>query len=92
MARLIESNLYRELVDSRFQFIERGTIEINDIYDAVKREFGNLCDDEYPCTHRQNIGLLQPEWKHAVRRALDRSKRIYDNIEGSGRKGYWIFS
>jgi len=30
MARPLESQLYRELVDSRFNFLDRGTIEIND--------------------------------------------------------------
>ena len=92
MARPLESQLYRTLVDSRFQFIRRGTIEINDIYDTVKREFNNLCDDEYPCSHYKHVGLHQSEWKHRVRGALQRCKKIYDDIEYSGRRGYWIFS
>jgi hypothetical protein len=90
--RQIESQLYREVVDSGFRFLERGTREINEIYDAVKREYGNLCDDEYKCNHRQNDGLGQPEWKHVVRGALNRCKIIYDGIVFSGRRGYWIFS
>jgi hypothetical protein len=90
--RPIESRLYRELVDNRFRFIERGTRKINEIYDAVQIEYGELCDDEYHCTHRRHAGLLQSEWKHVVRSALNRSKNIYDDIVFSGRRGYWIFS
>jgi hypothetical protein len=92
MARPKESQLYRELVDSGFHFIERGTREINEIYDAVKREYNNLCDDEYPCVHQQNVGLHQAEWKHRVRGALQRCKKISNDVEFSGRRGYWIFS
>lgn len=87
--RPIESQLYRELVDSRFNFIERGTIEIND---AVRRQYPNSCDDEFTCVHQQSVGLHQSQWKHVVRGALNRSKLIYDTIEFSGRRGYWIFS
>jgi hypothetical protein len=90
--RPIESQLYRELVDSRFNFIDRGTIEINEIYDAVKRQYLDLCDDEFTCVHQQNVGIGQSEWKHVVRSAMNRSKAIYDTIEFSGRRDYWIFS
>jgi len=92
MARPIESQLYRELVDSRFIFIERGIIEINEIYNAVKRQYPDLCDDEFTCVHHQNVGIGQSEWKHTVRTALLRCRRIYDNVEFSGRRGYWIFT
>jgi hypothetical protein len=92
MARMIETQLYRELIDSRFRFIARGTQEINDFYEDVNGAFGNLCDDEYPCIHQHNVGLHQSEWKHVVRNALQRSKKIYNDIEYSGRRGYWIFS
>jgi hypothetical protein len=92
MARPIESHLYRELVDSRFNFIDRGTIEINNIYNAVKRQFPDLCDDDYPCVHQTHDGLHQAEWKHVIRKAMYRCKCIYDTVEFSGRRGYWIFS
>jgi hypothetical protein len=92
MARPVEAQLYKELIDSRFQFIERGTKNINDIYDVVYREYNNLCDDEYKCDHYWSAGLHQAEWKHIVRSALQRSKRIYADIEYTGRKGYWLFS
>ena len=92
MGRPIESQLYRALVDSRFHFLTRGTIEINEIYEAVHNELHNLCDDEYPCAHQKNIGLHQAEWKHIVRSAMQRCKKICDDIEFSGRRGYWIFT
>ncbi|MBP7507440.1 MAG: hypothetical protein KA807_06455 [Prolixibacteraceae bacterium] len=92
MARPIESQLYRELVDSCFNFIERGTREINEIYDSVQHRFPTLCDNEYPCLHYINRGIHQAEWKHRVRNALQRCKRIGDNVNFSGRRGYWTFS
>jgi hypothetical protein len=83
MARPIESKLYRELVESCFQFIERGTREINEIYELVQHEFPDFCDDDYPCPHLRNAGLHQPEWKHTVRNALQRSKKRCDDVDFS---------
>ena len=91
MARPIESQLYSELVDSRFQFIERGIKEIKEIYELVQQEYPQLCDNEYPCQHHRGIVLPQSEWKHTVRNALSRCSKIYDIVKFSGRKGYWIF-
>lgn len=90
MARPIESQLYRELVDSNFQFTERGEREINEVYESVKHEFPELCDDEYLCPHRHETLPFDYEWKHTVRRALQRFKG--ENINFSGRRGYWIFT
>ena len=92
MARPIESQLYRELVDSRFNFIERGTVEIGDIYNAVQRQYPHLCDDDFLCTHRQEAPTPQAEWKHIVRSALQRCKAPPDTIVFSGRRGYWVFT
>ena len=92
MARPIESQLYQELIGSCFNFIERGTREINEIYDSVQHRFPGLCDNEYPCPHQQNDGLHQPEWKHTVRNAIQRCKRKGDTISTGGGKGLWTFS
>jgi hypothetical protein len=92
MSRPIESQLYRELVDSRFQFIERGIRHTDEIYEAVYLEFGHLCDNEFKCLHYPSVGIKQPEWNHSVRHALGRASLIYENIAYSGRKGYWVFS
>jgi hypothetical protein len=92
MARPLESQLYRELVDSCFNFIERGTKEINAIYDSVQHRFPNLCDDDFPCLHQQHNGLHQAEWKHMIRNALQRCKRMGGDVNYSGRRGYWTFS
>ena len=92
MARPLESQLYRELVDSRFNFLDRGTIEINDIYNAVHRQYPHVCDDEFLCVHQQNAAIPQAEWKHIVRSALQRCKAPADTIVFSGRRGYWVFT
>jgi hypothetical protein len=92
MARPIEFQLYQELVGSCFNFIERGTREINEIYDSVQHRFPALCDDDFPCLHRQQNGIHQAEWKHFVRTALGYCKKKCDSVHYSGRRGFWIFS
>ena len=92
MARPIESQLYRELVESCFSFVERGTKEVNLIYESVHQRFPELCDDEYLCPHRQNNGFHDYEWKHTVRNGLQRCKTICDSVSFSGRRVSWIFS
>lgn len=92
MARPIESQLYRALVESCFNFVRRGNVEIKEIYELVQHEFPNLCDDEYPCLHQKSRSLPQSEWKHIVRSALQRCKITYDAVNFSGKRGYWIFS
>jgi len=92
MARPIESQLYRELVESCFHFIRRGPREVNEIYESVQHRFPNLCEDDFHCLHQKNVGLHQPEWKHTVRNALNICKKKCDHVDYSGRRGFWIFS
>jgi hypothetical protein len=87
MARPTEQQLYRELVNAEFSFIERGIQHIDVIYDVVKGQCIDLCDDNYYCNHRNN----QPEWKHVVRKAMQRVRKINDSINFTGNKGYWNF-
>jgi hypothetical protein len=67
-----------------------GQFHINDIYLSVKDKYGYLCDESYLCADNCGSGHNQPEWKHAVRRSLERLKtnsmRVY-----KGPKYYWIF-
>jgi len=92
MARPIESQLYQELVGSCFNFVERGTREINEIYDSVQHRFPTLCDDGYPCLHRQQNGIHQAEWRHTVRNALRQCKIKCDTVHYTGTIGLWLFS
>lgn len=88
MARPIEQELYRELVLSQLNFIERGVIEMDEIYDVVKVHFHNLCDDNYMCSH----GVNQPEWNHTVRHALQSLKKSTDTIHKFGIRNFWEFT
>lgn len=92
MARPIESQLYQELVGSCFNFIERGTREIYEIYESVQNRFPALCDDGYPCLHQKQNGKHQAEWKHIVRSALGRCKIKSDSVYYTGNRGFWLFS
>lgn len=90
MSRPIEKQLSKLLVDSEFSFMERGIRELNEIYDIVKKLYGNLCDDDYKCIHNE-LNYGQPEWKHVVRFALERVKSKTDSVTHSGNRGYWNF-
>lgn len=58
MARGDVSQLYKALMGSRFTFMPRGTQLIRHIYEKVKQEFLQLCDDGYGCM--DNCTSTQP--------------------------------
>jgi len=91
MARADVTELYQELLDSNFDFMPRGSNHIDDVYRQVKSKFGNLCDDTFLCSENCGSGHEQPEWKHAVRKALDRLKRVSGSVQKTSRKYYWNF-
>ena len=82
--------LYNELVKSEFGFLKNNTHHIDDIYIEVKTNYINLCDDGYFCSTNCSRGHNQPEWKHAVRRALERLKSKNSRV-CKGEKNHWIF-
>jgi hypothetical protein len=84
------SRLYDELVDTEFHVMPAGQFHIEDIYTKVKSNFSSLCDDSYLCIDNCGRGHNHPEWKHAVRRALDRLKRISPRVP-KGERNYWTF-
>lgn len=49
MARRETSVLYRELISAQFEFLPRGTSQIDSIYSAVKTQCAVLCDNGYLC-------------------------------------------
>jgi hypothetical protein len=91
MARQIESDLYQALIRTEFDFVSRGTRDIEEIYSAVKATFRGLCDDSYFCSENCRSGNNQPEWKHIVRNAMQKLKKGSEAIRFTGRKGYWEF-
>lgn len=91
MARREESELYQKLITSKFSFLPRGTRTIEEIYNAVKQQFSELCDDSYYCSENCRSGNDQPEWKHTVRNALQYLKSKNGSIIYTGRRGFWKF-
>ena len=89
MAMIQLEALYQELVRSRFTFVGRGELDLAVIYGATKREYPALCDDSYSCRDNCSGGHDQPEWKHVVRKALDRLKNQGRVFRGN-RRGTWI--
>ena len=92
MARQIESDLYKKLVESEFVFVPKGETTILDIYKHVKKKFNKLCDDTYLCKDNCKNGNNRPEWQHIVRSAIHRLQNVTDVIEHSKVRGTWIFN
>ena len=84
MARQTESELYQNLVMTNFSFVERGEKHISEIYHRVSLRYSAFCDEEYPCHHRRT-NTFEAEYKHTVRGALQRCKRISNLINKSER-------
>jgi len=91
MARPTESQLYQELMISEFSFMERGINHIHIIYEAVKKCFPQLCDDNYLCSENCKKGSNQPEWNHTVRGALQQLKSDNGTVRYTGNRGFWEF-
>lgn len=80
MAREDIQKLYRELVDGKFLFMQSGLYDLDTIYQSVKNQYPDLCDDSYLCIDNCSNGHNTPEWEHAVRKALDRLKKTSNDI------------
>ena len=91
MARQEISELYTALLDSKFIFVDRGTKTIDEIYRTVKSRYSGLCDDSYLCSDNCKSGNVQPEWMHAVRRALQALKHPNGPVAYTGHSGSWEF-
>lgn len=91
MARQKEHDLYQELINSKFSFVPKGRINIEEIYESVSTEFPKLCDNTYYCSENCNSGNNQPEWKHTVRNALQKLKNTSTQISFTGQRGFWKF-
>lgn len=90
MARPIETELRKTLIETNLNFIIRGKVHIDDIYDSVHSKYPNLCDDAFFCSH--NGYADQPEWKHIVRGVINTLKKSgIVNKDGCVRN-YWNFT
>lgn len=81
--------LYSKLTKNRMDFLPVGEIEIKTIYNIVKSNYPDLCDDQVLCKDICTQGTNQPEWNHRVRSVLSRLKD-QNFIEKSNRRGFWI--
>ncbi len=91
MARRDTQELYQQLLITRLKFVSRGKRHIHYVYHRVEAQFPKLCDDNYLCRNNCSSGHNQPEWQHAVRRALDHLKSESGPVSKSDQRGFWIF-
>lgn len=90
MARPELQALYEELLLNQFGFMPRGTHSLDEIYQRVHATFTHQCDNNYLCSQNCSHGHDQPEWKHAVRRALQQMKSNTGAVRHASR-GLWSF-
>ena len=66
---MVESykQLYQELRDSEFGCIPPGFHETETVYELVRNEYPDLCDDRIECRDICGTDSDQPEWKHRIR-------------------------
>jgi restriction endonuclease Mrr len=81
--------LYRQLMNTKLNYMRPGEYQLVEIYEAVKSRFSDLCDDKIICAKVCSHGSLQPEWQHRVRNALNNLKSEGVVSKGNGH-GCWI--
>lgn len=69
--------LYRELMQTRFAFMPTGEYTLRQVYAAVRVRYEEWCDDAFLCNTICTQGKNQPEWWHAVRRALTQLPKMF---------------
>ncbi len=72
--RALEKTLSTRIRDIQFGFLPPATYTIDEIYNRVKAQFPDLCDDHYLCSQACNSGHNQPEWMHVVRGCIQSAK------------------
>lgn len=82
--------LYRLLMDTKLDFMPPGRYHLNEIYEAVKNQYKELCDDRIICADVCSHGTQNPEWQHRVRNALQNLKAAGQSVSKAESRGYWI--
>jgi hypothetical protein len=85
--RELEKQFSRELSESGFSFVPSGIHHIQEIYELVKNEFRELCDDDFKCKDCCSSKGQDPEWHHIVRGLFGGKQRVR---KAPGR-GNWEF-
>lgn len=91
MARPDIAKLYKRLTTNRFSFVPRGEHTLDNAYRLVKAKYPHFCDDKYLCSTNCLSIHQQPEWKHAVRRALNNLKVALGVVSRGSHRGHWRF-
>ena len=79
------------LIESEFTCMPRGTFNTKEIYEVVKKNYPEFCNDDFLCIDHCKGGGNQPEWQHRVRGVLHNLKNKSDRVRKSGNHGEWDF-
>src|SRR5437868_6260057 len=83
--------LYRDLMDRRFDFMPRGEHHLRRVYQGVKERHSELCDDSYLCSASCRDGTNSPEWQHVVRAVLKNIQSRGGPVTKGRSHGLWVF-
>jgi 5-methylcytosine-specific restriction protein A len=71
--------LYKRLRDTEFGCVPAGAHETDEVYEMVREEYPELCDDSISCQDVCGTDREQPEWQHRVRTVQQDLKRNPDS-------------
>jgi hypothetical protein len=93
MARNDIHQLYETLINTEFALMPRGSHQLQSVYHRVQTQYGHLCDDAYTCDDSCGTAKAEPEWHHAIRRALDvlTTREIRSAVVFHEGHGWWRF-
>jgi hypothetical protein len=84
-------DLYRILMERRFDFMPRGEHHLRQVYKVVNERHSELCNDSYLCSASCKDGTNSPEWKHVVRAVLKNIQSRGGPVAKGGSHGLWFF-
>jgi hypothetical protein len=83
------AQLTSNLRENKFSFLPKGEISLKEIYEAVKKMYPHLVNDEYTCGMNCNSQIKTGEYQHKIRTLLQTLKN--DTFEyDKNRRGYWL--
>jgi hypothetical protein len=71
---MVSETRYKKFLMYIPTILSESTMDLQEIYDAIKNEFPSDCNDAEPCIHEGHF-YQHGEWKHLVRAALEQLRK-----------------
>jgi hypothetical protein len=89
MNEMIIKQLRDSISEDEFRFFKAGEYQIIEIYEIIRNQYPDLCNDNYLCRDHCQTKHKDPEWHHVVRSKLQMFKKRGLVSRGHARS-YWI--